>query len=124
VLITAASRGMLTSAHDLADGGLAQGLVESSLRKGLGAEIELPTGADAFTLLFSESAGRVLVSLQQERVAELVELAGRHDIPLTRLGRVGSPREPAITVAGQFSLPLAELRAAWRAPIRNALGMA
>ena len=51
------------SAHDLADGGLAQAIVESSFRHGFGAEIELPAGADPFVSLFSESAGRVLVSL-------------------------------------------------------------
>ncbi len=124
LMIDLGRRGLLSSAHDLADGGLAQGVVESSLRKGFGAEIELHEDADPFVLLFSESAGRVLVSLSEDRLAELVELAEQHGIALTRLGRVGSATDPEITVVEQFSVPLDELRAAWRAPIREALGVA
>jgi phosphoribosylformylglycinamidine synthase subunit PurL len=123
LMIDLGQRGLLSSAHDLADGGLAQGVVESSLRKGFGAVLELPENAEPFVLLFSESAGRVLVSLSEDRLAELVELAERHGIAQTRLGRVGSGTDPEITVAGEFTVPLAELRAAWRAPIREALGV-
>jgi phosphoribosylformylglycinamidine synthase len=122
VLINVARRGFLTSAHDLADGGLAQAVVESSLRKGFGAEISLPEDTDPFVALFSESAGRVLVSLSEAAVAELTELAAEHRIELTRLGRVTPETDAAIEVAGQFTLSLHELRAAWRAPIREALG--
>jgi phosphoribosylformylglycinamidine synthase len=124
LMIILGQRGVLSSAHDLADGGLAQGVVESSLRKGFGAEIELPEGTDPFVTLFSESAGRVLVSLSADRLEELAELAEQHGIALTQLGRVGSATDAMISVAGQFSLPLADLRAAWQAPIRDALGVA
>ncbi len=123
LMITLGQRGVLSSAHDLADGGLAQGVVESSLRKGFGAEIELPVGVEPFIALFSESAGRVLVSLSADRIAELAELAHARGIAATRLGRVDSATDPSITVAGQFALSLAELRSAWRAPIREALGV-
>ncbi|GAA3624665.1 phosphoribosylformylglycinamidine synthase subunit PurL [Microlunatus ginsengisoli] len=123
VLIAAAHRSLLSSAHDLADGGLAQAIVESSLRKGFGAEIALPEDADPFVALFSESAGRVLVSLPEESLADLEALAGEHGVALTRLGRVAGTEDPTIGVAGQFSLSLADLRATWRAPIREALGI-
>ena len=63
VLIRASRRGVLASAHDLADGGLAQALVESALRHRLGARIQLPAKADPFVWLFSESTGRALVSI-------------------------------------------------------------
>ena len=53
--------GMLDRAHDLSDGGLAQALVESCLRGGVGARIALPAGVDPFVALFSESAGRAVV---------------------------------------------------------------
>ena len=61
--------GLLTSAHDLSDGGLAQALVESALSKGVGAQIALPAGLSAFVSLFSESAGRALVSVAPGRGA-------------------------------------------------------
>jgi phosphoribosylformylglycinamidine (FGAM) synthase-like enzyme len=123
VLITAARRGLLSSAHDLADGGLAQAVVESSLRKGFGARLELPEGADAFVTLFSESAGRVLASLPESRLEELQDLAAAHGVSLTRLGRVGSAVDPVIELAGCFTVSLAEIRERWHAPIRAALGV-
>jgi phosphoribosylformylglycinamidine synthase subunit PurL len=123
VLVAAARRGLLSSAHDLADGGLAQAVVESALRRGYGAEIELPDGLDPFVGLFSESSGRVLVSTSPDRVSAAEMLAAEHGIAVTRLGMVGAAEQPSITVRGHFSVSLAELRRAWRAPIRDALGV-
>ena len=59
--------GLLTSAHDLSDGGLAQALVEASLRHMCGVRVTLRSG-DPFVALFSESAGRVLVTVAAEDV--------------------------------------------------------
>ena len=61
VLVAASKARLLSSAHDLADGGLSQALVESCLRKGLGVAITLPQG-DPTVQLFAETPGRVLVS--------------------------------------------------------------
>ena len=47
------------------------------------------------------------------------ELAARHGVPLTPLGRTGGGD---LTVEGQFSVPLDELRAAWSATLPTALG--
>src|SRR5688500_12451346 len=52
--------GLVCSAHDLADGGLAQTLAESALRHGVGASLHLE--GDPFTALFSESAARAVVT--------------------------------------------------------------
>ena len=55
--------GLVSAAHDLSDGGLAQALVESALRHGVGApRSHLPDDADPFTALFSESAARAVVT--------------------------------------------------------------
>jgi phosphoribosylformylglycinamidine synthase len=109
--------GLLTSAHDLSEGGLAQGLVECALRRDVGARVTLP--GDPFVALFSESAGRVLVTVAPDDAARLEELAGRHGVPLTALGTTGGD---ALEVADQFTLPLAEVRAAWSATLPAALG--
>src|SRR5690349_18427067 len=53
--------GLLTSAHDLSDGGLAQALAEASLRRGIGVTVSVSD--DAFLDLFSESTARVLVTV-------------------------------------------------------------
>jgi phosphoribosylformylglycinamidine synthase II len=120
LLVRAARRGLLSSAHDLADGGLAQALVESALRRGIGATVSLGDD-DPFVALFSESTGRVLVSLPADRTDELVELASGADVPVRRLGVTGGE---ALEVEGQFTLSLDQIRTTWQAPIPAAMAAA
>jgi phosphoribosylformylglycinamidine synthase subunit PurL len=117
VLIRASRRGMLASAHDLADGGLAQALVESALRHGFGARIELPDEADPFVWLFSESAGRVIVSVKEGAAGDLAALCEINEVKLTKLGEVTTADEATVEVVGQFSLPLADILQAWQGTI-------
>ena len=53
--------GLLSSAHDLSDGGLGQALAESALRNDIGARVTVP--GDVFLGLFAESTARVLVTV-------------------------------------------------------------
>jgi phosphoribosylformylglycinamidine synthase II len=117
VLIRASRRGMLASAHDLADGGLAQALVESALRHGLGARIELPPDADPFIWLFSESAGRAIVSVKEFADSDLVTLCRINGVMLTKLGEVTAEDDATLEVVGQFTVPLHRIREAWQGPI-------
>ncbi len=118
VTIEASKRGLVSSAHDLSDGGLAIALAESCLRHDLGATVSLPEG-DATVSLFSESPARALVSLPESSLDEFVTLCAENNVPVCRLGFVG---EHKLTVSGMFGIGLGELRAAWRAPIRQAMG--
>jgi phosphoribosylformylglycinamidine synthase len=118
VLVAAAKRHLLTSAHDLADGGLAHALVESCLRHGLSAAVTLPEG-DPTVQLFSESPGRVLVSLPPEQVDAFVTLCGEHGIPARELGEVTDTGE--LDARGLFSLSLEQVGAVWRSRIPEAL---
>ena len=110
VIAEAARLGQLASAHDLSDGGLAQALVESCLRRGLGAGIALPVGAESpFVQLFSESTARALVSVHRGQENAFVALCAERDLACTALGVV---RPPASTLAleGLFDIPLDQLR--------------
>ncbi|MDN5771964.1 MAG: phosphoribosylformylglycinamidine synthase subunit PurL, partial [Microlunatus sp.] len=120
LLVRSAGRGLFSSAHDLADGGLIQALVEASLRHGVGVRVDLGD-ADPFVALFSESTGRVVVSLPADRAPELIELAEAARVPVRRLGVTG---DDVLEVEGQFTLPLSEIRAAWQAPIPAAMAAA
>jgi phosphoribosylformylglycinamidine synthase II len=117
VMVAASRGGLLTSAHDLAYGGLAQALVESALRRGFGASVALPADADPFVWLFSESAGRVLVSAKEGALDALAALCVEHDVPLHRLGRVTAQADATVDVQGQFTLPLARIRDRWSATL-------
>jgi phosphoribosylformylglycinamidine (FGAM) synthase-like enzyme len=109
--------GLLTSAHDLSDGGLAQGLAEASMLRGVGAAVSV--GDDAFVALFSESAARALVTVRPDDLGALEELAGSLGVPLTNLGHTGGD---ALTVDGVLSIPIAELRETWSRTLPEALG--
>jgi phosphoribosylformylglycinamidine synthase len=115
-----AATGVLSSAHDVSDGGLAQTLVESGLRHGIGARVDLAqvAGGDPFVALFSESAARVVVTVSPEDEERLFELAAEHGVPITSLGET---RGDSLAVAGAFDVPLEELRTAWRLTLPAAL---
>ncbi|MDQ1681524.1 MAG: phosphoribosylformylglycinamidine synthase subunit PurL, partial [Frankiaceae bacterium] len=102
-----ASRAQLAvAAHDLSDGGLAQTLVESCLRFGVGATVALPAGADAFVSLFSESVARAIVAVPSASESALAALAAEHGIAATKLGVTGGDW---LVVTDQFTLPLDDL---------------
>jgi phosphoribosylformylglycinamidine synthase subunit PurL len=117
VLLRASRRGMLGSAHDLADGGLAQAVVESALRHGFGARIELPADADPFVWLFAESPGRVIVSVKEGAAGDLAALCEIHGVMLTKLGEVTAEDDATVEVVGQFTVPLDRIREAWQGTI-------
>ncbi|MFF5127227.1 phosphoribosylformylglycinamidine synthase subunit PurL [Streptomyces syringium] len=114
ILISASRDGMADAAHDLSDGGLIQALVESCLRGGKGARIVVPDGMDPFVFLFSESAGRALVSVPRSEELRFTDMCGARGLPATRVGVVDGE---VIDIQGQFSIPLAELREAHEATI-------
>jgi len=124
-LLVDASRGHLAAAaHDLSEGGLAQGLVEACLRFGVGARIQLDEvcrrdGVDVFTALFSESAGRVVVAVRPEDEARFADRCAAAGYPQARIGVVGGE---ALVVQGQFEVPLAELQQAHARPLVEAFG--
>ncbi|MPZ29221.1 MAG: phosphoribosylformylglycinamidine synthase subunit PurL, partial [Micromonosporaceae bacterium] len=105
---------LIRTAHDLSDGGLAQALVESCLRHGYGVTVQLPDDAPGgrFGYLFSESAGRALVSVPLGRERAFIAVCDEQGVPWTPLGVVAGP-DGALEVAGLFQVPLAELRTAW-----------
>lgn len=121
-LVRAASaEGLLRSAHDLSDGGLAMGLVEATLRHGQGVAVTLSEG-DPHVALFSESAARALVSLPAANVERFRALCDEHGVSCDQLGEV--TQAPTLEVYGHFTLGLDELRQRWSEPIPRALGLA
>ncbi|MER5184352.1 phosphoribosylformylglycinamidine synthase subunit PurL [Streptomyces sp. NPDC002896] len=109
ILISASRDGMIDAAHDLSDGGLIQAVVESCLRGGKGARLVVPDGLDAFTFLFSESAGRAVVAVPRSEEVRFNDMCGARGLPVTRIGVVDGD---AVDVQGEFALSLAELRTA------------
>jgi phosphoribosylformylglycinamidine synthase len=117
ILVAGSRDGMLTAAHDLSDGGLAQALAESCVRGGRGARIVLD--GDPFVALFSESAGRAVVAVPRSEELRFTEMCAVRDFPCARIGVVVGD---ALEVQDQFSVPLDELRTAWEGTLPRLFG--
>ncbi|MDG4821942.1 phosphoribosylformylglycinamidine synthase subunit PurL [Asanoa sp. WMMD1127] len=125
VLAEAARVGHLSSAHDVSDGGLAQTLVEASLRNNVGARIALPedysAGSMPFVYLFSESAGRAVVAVPRGHERAFTGLCAEKGVAWTPIG-VTDGQNDALEIRGQFSVPLDELREAHTATMPKLFG--
>jgi len=118
VLIDAGRERLVDSAHDLAEGGLAQALVESCLHGDAGIHLVLPEDADPFVALFSESAGRAIVSVTRSQDTRFTDLCSARGLPHTRIGVVNL-LDGQLDVQRHFAIPLRELRSVWSATIRQ-----
>ena len=113
-VLTAASRdGLVSAAHDLSEGGLIQAVVEAALAGETGCRVVLPgdydSVANAFVLLFSESAGRVLVAVPRTEESRFVAMCAARGLPATRVG-VSDSASDSVEVQGFFTVTLEELR--------------
>ena len=118
----AASRdGLVSAAHDVSEGGLAQTVVEAALAGETGVRLVLPEGADPFVWLFSESAGRVLVAVPRTEESRFVAMCEARALPCARVGVVDQGSDE-LEVQGQFSVPLAQLRAVWESTLPKLFG--
>jgi phosphoribosylformylglycinamidine synthase len=117
--LVAAEAGLLLSAHDCSDGGLAVTLAESCFsslgRDAIGAEVDLKGEIGPTALLFSESPSRIVISFGEADTGAVQEIAERNNAPFAIIGRVGGPRL-TIDVNGNeaVSIEVTEMEAVWR----------
>jgi phosphoribosylformylglycinamidine synthase len=89
LLRDAIRKGLVKSAHDCSDGGLAITLAECCLTGKLGAEIQLPASKLPLVVqLFSETQSRAVVTAKYDDVEALEALAKKNNTPCTVLGKV------------------------------------
>jgi phosphoribosylformylglycinamidine synthase len=106
--------GLIASAHDCGDGGLAVALAEACIQGGCGATVSLPVETQAW---FGEGPGRFVVSVALERQAELEALGRLRDVPVAVLGNVGGEalriRSPHEKVGRVYEVAVSVLTEAW-----------
>ncbi|MBW3098832.1 phosphoribosylformylglycinamidine synthase subunit PurL [Pseudohoeflea coraliihabitans] len=102
--------GQATACHDISSGGLALALSEMVLASDKGMEIDLTGGASPLhALLFGEDQARYVITVAPDMGNFIMANAEGAGVPFRKLGRVGGT---ALSVAGVFSLPIAQLRTA------------
>ena len=121
VLSSASRDGLVSAAHDLSEGGLAQAIVESALAGETGCRIVLPEDANPFVALFSESAGRALVAVARTDESRFTAMCEARGLPVTRIGVVDQDSD-SIEIQDLFTVSLAELRATSEAVLPRFFG--
>lgn len=126
ILVNLSRDGMIDSAHDVSAGGLAAALSEACLRFNVGARIGLGEvaerdGVDAFTLLFSESLGRVVVSVPRSEEVRFKDMCTARNFPFARIGVVDAA-SGELAIQGEATIKLDELREAWSGTLTNRFG--
>jgi len=123
--------GLVKSAHDCSEGGLAVALAESCISqliardtpRLIGATIDLSALKDVRldALLFGETQSRVVISCKALDAVKVVERAKLMGVPAIQIGKVGGDTLTVKIVAGEFAAPLTELHDVWLNSIARAM---
>jgi len=134
-LVALASEGVLESAHDISDGGLAVTLAEScfaplatrhsplATSSSLGANVNLRDDAPAEFALFSERGARAIVSLAPESLAAVLAIARQYGVAAREIGQVTRGDAFRIEVKGRVVIesPMEPFRDAWANSLERTL---
>ena len=105
-------KGLVRSAHDCSEGGLAVNLAESCMSGNLGAKTEIP-GTRADVALFNESQSRIVITVTPKNAAQAEEFLKSQSVPHSCLGTVIADQSLKITAANTpCEWPLETLRTA------------
>jgi phosphoribosylformylglycinamidine synthase len=120
-LRAARGAGLVASAHDCSEGGLAVALAECCITVpggAVGATLALDAAGRVDALLFGEAPSRIVISASADNLPRLETLLRAQDLPFRVLGNVGGDRL-TVTVGGAktIDLEVAPLRAAWLAAL-------
>ena len=117
---------LVESAHDCSDGGLAVALAESAFssyrRQAVGFRVDLQGNLSPAALLFAESPSRIIISVPEQQLERLKQIAAENMAPLSVIGRTGGDRME-ILVDGKpvIDRPVAEVEQGWRGVLPSIL---
>ncbi len=118
--------GLVESAHDCSDGGLAVAIAESCFssyrRDAVGCEVNLEGELSAAALLFAETPSRIVLSAMHGNVAQILDIAREFEVAARVLGRTKGERLK-IGVNGERVIDrrVAEVESVWRGVLPSTL---
>ncbi|WP_281884601.1 phosphoribosylformylglycinamidine synthase subunit PurL [Paenibacillus sp. YYML68] len=114
-VLGAIQQGLVASAHDLSDGGLAVALAESCMSGRLGAKVNVETALRPDFALFSESQSRILLSASPEKAGELEALLRAKGVPVQVLGTVGGDKlQVSVNGSSVIDASVTQLEKVWK----------
>ncbi|WP_098742013.1 phosphoribosylformylglycinamidine synthase subunit PurL [Paenibacillus sp. EZ-K15] len=102
-VLKAIQSGLVQSAHDVSEGGLATALAESCISGNVGASVQWSTDLRNDVALFSESQSRIVLSVSPDRKNALEKLLQEAGVPFTAFGVVGG-NKLSININGASAL--------------------
>jgi len=102
--------GLIKSAHDCSEGGMAVALAESCIAGGIGADVHLHDDLHPVGSLFGETQSRIVVSVADGDADALVEALVSAQVPYSVIGTVGGER---LTICERLDVSLDDLRDAY-----------
>ena len=126
VCLKAIQAGLVESAHDCSDGGLAVTLAESCFssyrRDAVGCEVNLEGQLSAAALLFSETPSRIVLSVLDANLAQVLEIARELQVAATVIGRTKGERfRIRVNSEAVIDRPVNEIESLWRGVLPIAL---
>ncbi len=124
LLSVLASKGLLHSARDLSDGGIAVALAQAGFPREIGAIVEQDQSLMIHPLfgLFAEPASTMLITTHPSKVSEIEALATEFKFFSARIGSTGGHRLEISVYHDPFiSSPLASLRKIWASALEATL---
>ncbi len=115
--------GLVDSAHDCSDGGLAVALAEKAFPKGVGARVNVASsGLPAEFALFGEDASRIVVSCDPAQLSRIKEVAGKHGVAADVIGET-TPDRLEVSIDGKLliSALISELSEVYESALESAL---
>ena len=122
-IVELTSSGLIDSAHDCSDGGLAVALARVSFAKGIGCRVELSgNGLAPEFVLFGEDAGRIVISCDAANLARIKQVVAKYGIFADRLGEtVPETIEIKLDRRDVISAPVSELNDQYEGALERAL---
>jgi len=119
--LEAIQKGLVNSAHDCSDGGLAVALAECCISgEQTGAKVTLNDKIRPDALLFGEAQSRILVSCSPKNAAKIEKIAKAHKAPVSRIGAVGGGN---LVINDLINAPVKDLFSSWKTAIPKMLGL-
>ena len=112
--------GLLSSAHDCSDGGLAVALAECCIVGRVGLEASFTVSGRWDAALFGEAQSRIVVSLDPDGLSALEHICTSEQVPTTQLGHVG---EDSFIIPDNIDVSVDEMADAWNGGLQRALGV-
>jgi phosphoribosylformylglycinamidine synthase II len=109
LLLNLNERGLIRSAHDCSEGGLAVSLAESTImssRQRFGIAVTVPAGLRVDRWLFGEDQSRIVISFKAENLVEIRASSLKQSVPFTVIGEVTNDR---FQVGAVIDLPVEEI---------------